>query len=378
MQKENISDKKKDIDNIETIDSPKETDSSQETSQNQPENDSSEKQNGSEKTPKKSDEIEEKDELTKAKEEAAIYKAKYKSYLIIALIALFTLNVIGGVFGYLFVENSYKNALEKASKGLYDQIADELKNSITYEVLKEYAREYYLPDNYTAAGLYVNQLARSSVVEIKSGNITPTVRATGVVLNEDGYVLTNAHVVTFSTEVHTGDIEDPTLITIYKEFEKVNALLYGSNIEHDMEIITFDPSLDLAIIKFKDIPKELAPISFTLSDYSNIGEETVAIGNALGLGISVTTGVVMGNFEYQDIKMIQTDTLALEGMSGAGVFNINAELLGIVSFKFTDSSNMAGVSFCLSSEEIIKYIDYLNAEEGLDIEYSLSPNLPEL
>jgi len=134
------------------------------------------------------------------------------------------------------------------------------------------------------------------------------------------------------------------------------------------------------LIKFKQTPEQLEAVTFTFSQYANIGEEAVVIGNALGLGVSVTTGVVMSIFDYQDIDMIQTDTLALEGISGAGVFNINAEVMGVVSFEITDSTGKAGVSFSISSEEIINYLDYLNQDEELDIsvEYTLSQNLPEI
>lgn len=334
-------------------------------------------ENSEEEKGKQEDEL----DFLKIKEEIVLSKAKYKSYMIIAIIVLFTVNVVGGVFAYLFMENRYENALQSASEQMLENIEEEFlsdfRDSITYDVLKDYAREYYLPDNYSSTGLYVNQLARTSVVEMICGNQSPSVRATGVVLNEEGYVLTNAHVVTYSTTHQSGDLGSPSETIVYHEYDMVKTILYGSSQEYNMEIISYDTSLDLALVRFENIPENIQPVVFTLSDYINIGQEAVVIGNALGLGISITTGVVMSNYKYQGVRMIQTDTLAWEGNSGSGVFNVNAEIMGVMSFEFTDSSEKVGVSYSISSEEIIDYIEYINTENELAISYTLSENIPQ-
>ncbi|MFW5779856.1 MAG: S1 family peptidase [Bacillota bacterium] len=331
--------------------------------------------------PEKSSKEDNKDELIKAKEQVNLFKLKYKTYMIIAIIVLFTVNVVGGVFAYLFMENRYENALQSTSDELINEMEEnflsDFRDSITYDVLKDYSREYYLPDNYTSTGLYVNQLARTSVVEIICGNQSPSVRATGVIFNDEGYALTNAHVVTYSSTHQSGDIGSPSETIVYHEYDMVKAILHGSSEEYEMEIISYDTSLDLAIVKFNQTPQNIEPVTLTLTDYTNIGEEAVVIGNALGLGISITTGVVMSNYNYQGVRMLQTDTLAWEGNSGSGVFNINAEVLGIMSFEFTDSSEKVGVSYSIATEEIIEYIEYINNELNLNIEYTLSDNLPE-
>ena len=117
--------------------------------------------------------------------------------------------------------------------------------------------------------------AMPSTVTITVANGQESGNGTGVVLSEDGYVLTNTHVVTLGGSASDGTIR-----------------VTGSDgTIYDAEIVGTDPVYDLAVIKLKDA-SDLTPIEFADSDKLNVGDTTVAIGAPLGLPNTVTTGIV--------------------------------------------------------------------------------------
>lgn len=114
-----------------------------------------------------------------------------------------------------------------------------------------------------------------STVTITVSSSQESGNGTGVVLSDDGYVLTNTHVVTLGGAVSDGTI-------------KVTA---SDGTIYDAEVVGTDPVYDLAVIKLKDA-SGLTPIEFADSDKLNVGDTTVAVGAPLGLPNTVTTGIV--------------------------------------------------------------------------------------
>ncbi|KAA9086994.1 S1C family serine protease [Microbacterium radiodurans] len=114
-----------------------------------------------------------------------------------------------------------------------------------------------------------------SVVTISASAGTSGGTGSGVVLSEDGYVLTNTHVVTLD-----GATGDPTLSVTTSDGRVYTATLVGT-----------DPTYDLAVIKLEDA-SGLTPIEFGDSSSLNVGDQTVAVGAPLGLSNTVTTGIV--------------------------------------------------------------------------------------
>ena len=133
----------------------------------------------------------------------------------------------------------------------------------------------------------------------------------GFIINEEGYILTNNHVVEHAEEI---------------------IIKLASGEEYPAKVIGKDPKTDIALLKID--PKEKLPVVvFGDSDKLQVGEWVVAIGNPFGLGHTVTAGIVsakgrvIGAGPYDDF--IQTDASINPGNSGGPLFNIRGEVVGI-------------------------------------------------
>lgn len=313
-------------------------------------------------------------------------KSKYKTYLAIFLICIVTINVIFTFGIVLFVRNNYQNAVDRAyddlKSNLYKILTDDVKQKVTDEVLRSHMREYYLPEDYFSIGTYVRANARSAVVEVvtgaSSGNIVK--RGTGLILNSDGYIITNTHIITHIVEEMAGNIEQPIKQTTYIVYDYIGVKIAGGIGEYKAQQIAYDKDKDIAIIKLEKMPDTtLKNVQFTLSDYVSIGEDIAIMGNTLGLGVTVSLGSVLNIGQYSsgenvDVNMLMLDALTLEGNSGAGVFNPLCEVVGMVSFKMISLSDSDSICYAITSMEIIEYIQEVNAQEGYDISYSYSAN----
>lgn len=133
----------------------------------------------------------------------------------------------------------------------------------------------------------------------------------GFIISEDGYVVTNFHVV--------------------EKAEDISVILENGD-KYEGKVIGKDPKTDLAVVKFE--PKgKLQAVSFGNSDDLRIGDWVLAIGNPFGLGYTVTAGIVsakgrsLGLGTYDDF--IQTDASLNPGNSGGPLFNLNGEVVGV-------------------------------------------------
>lgn len=162
----------------------------------------------------------------------------------------------------------------------------------------------------------------------------------GIIFREDGYIVTNYHV-----------IENAT---------KVSITLSDGNV-YDAQIIGSDSSSDLAVLK---IDKTGLPAAqFGNSDELQVGELVVAIGNPLGYENTVTDGIVSGLnrqlTNYTDtMTLIQTNASINSGNSGGALVNSNGEVVGINSAKLV-VSNAEGMGFALSINEVKPILEEL-------------------
>ena len=152
----------------------------------------------------------------------------------------------------------------------------------------------------------------------------------GIIISQDGYILTCAHVVSGATSV------------------KVQ--LNGSDETYDATIVGEDSTSDIAVLKIE--ATGLIPAVIGDSDKLAVGETTVAVGNPLGtLSNTVTQGIVSAlnrqvTVEDNDMTLIQTDTSISPGNSGGGLFNANGELIGVVNAK-SSYSEAEGIGFAI-------------------------------
>ncbi len=152
----------------------------------------------------------------------------------------------------------------------------------------------------------------------------------GVIISQDGYILTCAHVVSGATSV------------------KVQ--LNGSDASYDATVVGQDSTSDIAVLKID--ATGLTPAVIGDSDALAVGEVAVAVGNPLGtLSNTVTDGIVSAlnrqvTVQNNDMTLIQTDASISPGNSGGGLFNANGELIGIVNAK-SSYSEAEGIGFAI-------------------------------
>lgn len=164
----------------------------------------------------------------------------------------------------------------------------------------------------------------------------------GVIISQDGYIVTNNHVIAGASEIE---------ITLNNK-QKYKAELIGTDKENDIALLKIDTDLDLIYIPFSD------------SDTIKIGEWVLAVGNPYNLTSTVTAGIVSakgrdlegnGNIE----SFIQTDAAVNPGNSGGALVNTRGELVGINTAISSKTGSFVGYSFAVPSNIAKKIIDDL-------------------
>jgi serine protease Do len=162
----------------------------------------------------------------------------------------------------------------------------------------------------------------------------------GFVISEDGYIVTNNHVITGADEI---TIE-------FFSGEKLRAKLVGT-----------DPKTDIALLKV-EAGKPLPFVSFGNSDLMRVGDWVMAMGNPLGQGFSVSAGIVSARGRelqgtYDDY--LQTDAAINRGNSGGPLFNMDGQVIGVNTAILSPNGGSIGIGFSMSSNVVTKVVDQL-------------------
>ena len=166
-------------------------------------------------------------------------------------------------------------------------------------------------------------------------------QGSGVIISEDGYILTNNHVVNSSSS------------SSYYELGKANKItvsLYNDDTEYEAEIVGTDEQTDLAVIKINKDGLTAAELGNSSS--VKVGEFCMAIGNPLGLGSTVTDGIISAvNREVTDedgntYTAIQTNAAINSGNSGGALVNSQGQVIGINTLKIA-GDGVEGVGFAI-------------------------------
>ena len=207
-------------------------------------------------------------------------------------------------------------------------------------------------DGYTAGQVYAQNV--NSVVLIESTVTTSMYgqTATGVssgsgfIVSEDGYVITNYHVIEGATAV--------------------NVVLYDRT-THPATVVGYDSTNDIAVLKIEANGLEAATLGS--SDNLIVGDQVVAIGNPLGeLTSTLTVGYVSAkertvNTDGTVINMIQTDAAINSGNSGGPLFNMKGEVVGITTAKYSGASSsgatIEGIGFAIPIDDVLEEIEEL-------------------
>jgi serine protease Do len=162
----------------------------------------------------------------------------------------------------------------------------------------------------------------------------------GFVISEDGYIVTNNHV-----------IEGADEITIeFFSGKKLPAKLVGT-----------DPKTDIALLKV-EAGEPLPFVTFGNSDLMRVGDWVMAMGNPLGQGFSVSAGIVSARGRelqgtYDDF--IQTDAAINRGNSGGPLFNMDGQVIGVNTSILSPNGGSIGIGFSMSSNVVTKVVDQL-------------------
>lgn len=197
---------------------------------------------------------------------------------------------------------------------------------------------------YTVEG--VAAAVRPSIVEIDTyGDANSTMLSgtgSGIILSEDGYIITNAHVLTNG-----------------KSFRVITS----DENEYAAQVVGSDAKTDLAVIKIE--ATSLPAATMGNSDEVVLGEAVVAIGNPAGLTGSVTNGIVSGlNRQIRsdatgyDMNCIQTNAAISPGNSGGALVNMYGQVIGITSSKYV-SSSYEGLGFAITINEVLPIVEDL-------------------
>lgn len=204
--------------------------------------------------------------------------------------------------------------------------------------------------NYSDTAVGVAEKVRPSIVGITveysvnsifSKNGTTTASGSGIIMSEDGYILTNNHIVNSTSSNSYYEVSKANKVIVY---------LYNDETPYEATIVGTDEQTDLAVIKIDKTGLVSAEIGNSSS--VKVGEFSMAIGNPLGMESSVTCGIISAvNREVTDsdgkkYTLIQTDAAINAGNSGGALVNAEGKVIGINTLKLS-GTGIEGMGFAI-------------------------------
>lgn len=206
-------------------------------------------------------------------------------------------------------------------------------------ILLTFAASWYFISNDKNKLVSASKKSIESVVTISSSNNLPNSRekngiGSGVIFSEDGYVVTNLHILSGNN---------------------INVRLNNGK-NYQATIIGIDKNTDIAVLKITSNDK-LNAINIADSENLRIGDRVLAIGNPYGIGISVSNGIISAtgrDYGNPYLQLIQTDAAINPGNSGGALINENGNLVGINSKIFSKTGAYQGIGFAIPSNLIVQ------------------------
>ncbi len=162
----------------------------------------------------------------------------------------------------------------------------------------------------------------------------------GFVISEDGFIVTNNHVIEQADEIQIEFFSGEELVA---------------------KVIGTDPNTDIALLKVES-DEPLPFVQFADSDVARVGDWVMAVGNPLGQGFSVSTGIVSArnralSGSYDDY--IQTDAAINRGNSGGPLFNMDGDVIGVNTAILSPNGGSIGIGFSMASNVVTRVVDQL-------------------
>ena len=214
---------------------------------------------------------------------------------------------------------------------------------------------------YSETSVAVAQKVLPSIVGIKIkytvnsmfGTSESEATGSGIIISEDGYIVTNNHVVSTESSASYYSIEEASGMTV---------TLYNDTSEYEAKIIGTDEYSDLAVIKIE--ATNLTAATLGNSDNVKVGEFAMAIGCPLGLESTVTSGIIseinrtVDDGAGTEYNCIQTDAAINSGNSGGALVNSNGEVIGINTLKLS-GTGVEGMGFAIPINSTTDVVDQL-------------------
>ena len=231
------------------------------------------------------------------------------------------------------VVTGYRAALESAQAIRRD--SDTFVDVITAEDIGA------LPDRSVAEALQRVPGVNISRFEQRNDPDRFSVEGSGVIVRDDGIVVTNNHVVEGATEL---------------------VVVLGDRREFPATVVLTDPRTDLAVLRIDAKGERMTALKFADTTNAQVGDQVLAIGNPFGVGQTVTGGIIsalartdVGITDYS--FFIQTDASINPGNSGGALVDMNGDLVGVNTAIFSRSGTSAGVGFAIPAEMVKRVVE---------------------
>lgn len=195
--------------------------------------------------------------------------------------------------------------------------------------LKKFFKQFEQQQGHNQQGQQKNQEGKN---QDGKGRLRPVAQGSGFFISEDGYLVTNNHVVS----------DGAAFVVVLNDGTELDAKLVGK-----------DPRTDLAVLKVDGKGRKFTYVKWADDNKVRVGDWVVAVGNPFGLGGTVTAGIVsargrdIGSGPYDDY--LQVDAAVNRGNSGGPTFNLNGEVVGINTAIFSPSGGSVGIAFAIPS-----------------------------
>lgn len=242
-------------------------------------------------------------------------------------------------------ENSVTETTPNANHSINSKYDATLMDIAEYSETSVAVAEKVLP---SVVGVTVTYNVQSAF----GGSAEAQAAGSGIIITEDGYIITNNHVISSESSTAYYQITEATAIQVH---------IYGESDDtlYDAKVIGTDETTDLAVLKIEKT--DLTPIEIGDSDNLRAGEFVMAVGNPMGMNSSVTCGVISAlnreiTSENKTFITIQTDAPINAGNSGGALVNSKGELIGINTLKLSSGE---GIGFAIPINSSIPIIDQL-------------------
>ena len=239
-------------------------------------------------------------------------------------------HLVLSLFSIFFIIQTASAQFERGYADLVDELLPSVVSIATSQTVERQTRQLpELPEGHPFNDMFDDFFGNQMP---KRENLTGL--GSGFIISDEGYVVTNNHVISGADQI---------------------TVIFNNGIDEvPAELVGTDPKTDIAVLKIDPSSVDIQSVNWGDSDLSRVGDIVLAIGNPLGLGGTVTSGIIssinrdIGGGPYVDF--IQTDAPINRGNSGGPLFNLDGEVIGINSMIISQTGGSVGLGFSIPSQ----------------------------